>query len=360
MAWLFLLAVSFLTPLAAQTITVTSPNGAPWCLGSTYTIAWTKTGTMQATVAIRLRAAGSSESEPAALAIANGEANDGSYSWPVPNTLAPGNYFIRVRTDDSTVIGDSPTFAIQACDGAPAVLDLTSPNGGETWKCGETQNIAWSADWSGTVQLNLYQNGAFKGVIASGLPSTSGSHPWKVGATDKGTFAGTGCRVKIVRSYAGGIVPQKALADESQGDFIIRPCIEVSPGLTKPKLVDVRPDLRICKYQPLIVPTDGTTPVKIYVRFLIWNAGGTASPPSHFRYEFKFGGESATVSVPAIEAKKGYMKDIDLVFNGTGPWPYKIEIDPFGEVDESNESNNVKEGKLPGQEPAEVYFCDQD
>jgi hypothetical protein len=101
-------------PLAAQSITVTSPAaGVPWDIGGTYTIAWTKTGTMQATVAIRLRSAGSSESDPAALTIANGEANDGSYTWTIPASVAPGSYFIRVRTDDSTVIGDSGTFTIK-------------------------------------------------------------------------------------------------------------------------------------------------------------------------------------------------------------------------------------------------------
>jgi hypothetical protein len=115
--WLVLAAVlAASVVLSAQSITVTAPAaGNNWCLGSSHVIAWTKSGAMQPTVAIRLRRVGSPESADAALQIANGESNDGSYSWTVPNTLAAGDYFIRVRTDDSTVIGDSAAFRISSC-----------------------------------------------------------------------------------------------------------------------------------------------------------------------------------------------------------------------------------------------------
>ena len=97
----------------AQTITVTSPVATDdWWLGSTHNITWTASGAMQATCAIRLRLAGSPESADPALVIANGTVNDGSFSWTIPNSVAPGSYFIRVRTDDSIVIGDSKVFRI--------------------------------------------------------------------------------------------------------------------------------------------------------------------------------------------------------------------------------------------------------
>jgi len=120
LAFLFSLGTSLVT---GQSITVTSPTrGDSWCLGSAHTITWTPSGAMQGTVAIRLRAAGSSESAPAVVTIANGEANDGSFSWTVPTSVAPGSYFIRVRTDDSTVIGDSIPFTIANC----SALSVTS------------------------------------------------------------------------------------------------------------------------------------------------------------------------------------------------------------------------------------------
>jgi len=116
---LIVLILSMLAMSAAlwgQSITVTSPKAADeWCTGSTYTVTWAPSGAMQASVAIRLRVAGSSEKAPAAFTIANGEPNDGSFSWTVPNSVSPGSYFIRVRTDDSTVIGDSAVFKISNC-----------------------------------------------------------------------------------------------------------------------------------------------------------------------------------------------------------------------------------------------------
>jgi len=124
-AFLFSLGTSW---LAAQTITVTSPTGGDsWCPGTPHTITWTKTGRMQATVAIRLRAADSPESAPAVVTIANGEANDGSFPWTVPASVAPGEYFIRVRTDDSTVIGDSPVFKIPRCVAMTVILPPIDP-----------------------------------------------------------------------------------------------------------------------------------------------------------------------------------------------------------------------------------------
>jgi hypothetical protein len=156
---LFFLAISLGT-LCAQKITVTSPTAAShWCKGTSYTITWSKSGDMQATVAIRLRAAGSTEADPAALAIANGDPNDGSFSWTIPNSVAPGSYFIRVRTDDSTVIGDSPNFAIQECAAIQSIA-VTQPSGG-TWCLGTAQTISWtSSGVTGNVEVILRQSGA--------------------------------------------------------------------------------------------------------------------------------------------------------------------------------------------------------
>ena len=135
-------ALSLNLALWGQSITVTSPTAASsWCKGNTYSITWTKSGSMQATAAIRLRAAGSSESDPATLAIADGTANNGSYSWTIPGTVAPGNYFIRVRTDDSTVSDDSPNFEIKACATGPSIT-VTKPHGG-TWFKKMKYDITW-------------------------------------------------------------------------------------------------------------------------------------------------------------------------------------------------------------------------
>jgi hypothetical protein len=107
------------------------------------------------------------------------------------------------------------------CPSKPQTLTVTSPNGGEVWVAGLNKVITWTANWSGAVQLNLYQNNVFKGVIKSGVASTQGSFTWKVGATSKGTFIGPGFRVVIVKEYPGLVLPQKVLKDGSDNAFLI-------------------------------------------------------------------------------------------------------------------------------------------
>jgi hypothetical protein len=189
----FLLAAIAVTIMAASlwgsSITVTAPTaGASWCIGSTYTITWTKSGDMQATVAIRLRTAGSSEADPAAATICNGDPNDGSYSWTIPGTVAPGSYFIRVRTDDSTVIGDSGVFTISSCGGA-ASITVTSPTAASHWCKGSAYTITWSK--SGTMQataaIRLRAAGSSESdpailAIADGT-ANDGSFSWTVPGT---------------------------------------------------------------------------------------------------------------------------------------------------------------------------------
>jgi hypothetical protein len=101
--------------LGAAWIRVSEPNaGSEWCLGQTYTIRWTKSADAPGTVTIRLRRAGAPDSERAVLAIARNVDNDLSEPWTVPNTLAAGDYFIRVQCNPE-LRGDSPAFKIKSC-----------------------------------------------------------------------------------------------------------------------------------------------------------------------------------------------------------------------------------------------------
>jgi len=100
-------------PPTSATITVMNPHtGTKWCKGDTYTIQWTKAGTMGNFVKIKLR---NSTSTTTILDIINSTLNDGNFSWPIPASVAPGNYRIRLITTDSQVYGDSEIFKIQNC-----------------------------------------------------------------------------------------------------------------------------------------------------------------------------------------------------------------------------------------------------
>jgi C1A family cysteine protease len=155
------------------TITVTCPVlGNIWYRGGTYPILWTSVGVPAANVAIQLMR-GSTQVK----SIANPAANDGAYSWKVPNGLAArSDYFIRVRTTNGQVKGDSDLFSVSG----PS-LTVTSPSSGEIWYPGETRTIAWNV--MGTVApkvtIQLLRGSTVVKTVAQGIPN-SGSYIWKI------------------------------------------------------------------------------------------------------------------------------------------------------------------------------------
>lgn len=226
--WMIAAAMVLLAPLAAQTININMPHcdACSWYQESQHLIKWTKTGVMQDVVKIRLRKWGSGESEPSVLSIIDSTANNGSFPWSIPNSVVPGEYFIRVRTLDSKVIGDSCKLTIRSC----MKISLNSPNGGENWPVNSMREITWSATCvHGKVQLVLLRNGKYMGIIASGLQVSDGKFAWKVGHIayrNKPDIAGVGggYKVRVVKEPNGPFVPTKIqlLGDDSDGEFSIK------------------------------------------------------------------------------------------------------------------------------------------
>ena len=219
--------------LAAQSITVTSPKygdastggverPAHWCVGETHSVLWVAQGAMQATVTIALRYSGSATDAPPALVIASGTANDGGYPWTVPNTVAPGYYFLRVRTDDATVIGDGQIFHIGS---SPAMI-VTSPRKTDLWCVGTKHAIQWKK-WCaipGNVTIALRTEGspasaAPRLVIATGAVNNGYYPEWTIPndieagnyfirvRTDDATVIGDGEVFKIGKETIRVLVP---------------------------------------------------------------------------------------------------------------------------------------------------------
>ena len=140
----------------SQTITVTNPAaGIVWCKGQSYNITWTKTGTMPNFVKIWLRNPASTQT---ILEISAKTDNDGSFSWPVPGTIANGNYRIRVVTGGGTIWGDSPVFTIKKCKLVFRFyyITVTEPHAGAYWDGGETHNIEWETNYKSQLKIQLY------------------------------------------------------------------------------------------------------------------------------------------------------------------------------------------------------------
>ena len=88
-------------------------------------------------------------------------------------------------------------------------LQITSPNGGEKWQAGSSQNITWSQNGlSGNVTVDLYKGGVKAATIATAAVS-AGTYRWTIPRT---TMAGTDYKIRII---------QGSYADNSNGNFTI-------------------------------------------------------------------------------------------------------------------------------------------
>ncbi len=146
-------------PAWGQVIRVTAPAaGATWCIGGSYTITWTRSGTMDDTVAIRLRLRHGGDS--GTRLVINRTENDGSYGpWVVPADVTPGEYFIRINTTDGAVTDSSGAFSIAACSEptppASGSIAVTSPGASSSWRPGSRQTIEWTRTGSLTPMANI-------------------------------------------------------------------------------------------------------------------------------------------------------------------------------------------------------------
>lgn len=101
------------------------------------------------------------------------------------------------------------------------IVEVTSPNGGETWSAGTPQDITWTSDpnpdppdiWDSVVDIWLStDSGNTWTLLIADSTENDGIHPW----TPTSSY-GSNCRIKVVArgegSWMGG--------DMSDSDFTI-------------------------------------------------------------------------------------------------------------------------------------------
>ena len=167
--------------LAVPGITVTAPNGGEsWNVGSSHDVTWTSTGTI-ANVNIDC----STNSGGNWTSVAAGTANDGSYTWTVPNTpsttcLARVSDAANAATLDTSnavfIIAAAPVETVSAPSqptGAISGLKSTGypfTTGGSTSSLGHA--LQYKFDWD---------DGSDSGWLAVGTTTTS--HSWAANGT---------------------------------------------------------------------------------------------------------------------------------------------------------------------------------
>ncbi|NIM17440.1 MAG: hypothetical protein GTO45_35965, partial [Candidatus Aminicenantes bacterium] len=162
------------------TITVTSPNGGErWLVGTWQTITWTCEGNVE-TVMIECSFNGGT----AWKTIAVSTENDGQFIWKIPNQPSD-NCLIRVSASD---VDEGPAdvsdevFAIFSP--ITAAITVNSPNGGESWGAGSSQEIKWnsSGDISNvTIKYSIDNGTTWKTIVQT--TANDGSYNWVVPGT---------------------------------------------------------------------------------------------------------------------------------------------------------------------------------
>ncbi|RJP62245.1 MAG: M6 family metalloprotease domain-containing protein [Ignavibacteriales bacterium] len=168
------------------TITLTTPNsGESWKVGTNQNITWTSSNVTN----VKLEYTTNNGTNWSTI-IESTPASTGSYSWTVPNTSST-NCKVRVSDVSDAAISDlsDNVFTIYQ-----PTIALTTPNGGENWKVGTTQNITWTSSNVENVKLEYTTNNGTNWVtIIESTPASAGSFVWTIPNTPS-----VNCKVRII------------------------------------------------------------------------------------------------------------------------------------------------------------------
>jgi hypothetical protein len=175
------------------TLTVTSPNGGEvWMPGTTHTITWKPGSNTGYPVSIKLLKAG-----VVVGTMTSSTPNDGSFSWTISSSRAPGTDYRVLIHFTGYSIGDTSDgyFTIGSGGGGGGTITVTSPNGGESWAHGTTHLVTWT--WTGSpganVKIELLKAGASVGTAVASTPN-DGSFSWTISSTRP---AGTDYKIRV-------------------------------------------------------------------------------------------------------------------------------------------------------------------
>jgi hypothetical protein len=266
------------------------------------------------------------------------------WSWTVAAPAVAGEqYKIRVRAVDGTTEGESAEFTVTSggTPGGNPYFIMLAPNGNESWDKGTNKFISWtSANMTVNCRLLLLKDNQVVGTIKDSLsPGNGGSAvPWKVGEFIGGSASsGTGYKIRI-ESIDG------LYSDTSDNAFTITAPPLVFHPVDQPKLVKLTllPDLIVC------LNWFGETPYiyqhqRVYVR--VRNIGLANAPPSIFKVYVE-GHGTLYYQSPWLAPNAEYNWSQLYEWKSCGHKTVRVTVDPEGLIAESNENNNLLEGRI--------------
>jgi len=110
--------------------------------------------------------------------------NNTSLTFIVPANISAGTYNLSVSTSLTPSGTNSLPFTITSSNTTQPSITVTSPNGGQIWKIGETYNITWTSTnllSSDAVAITLFANSVDPGSsIVASVAASSGSYSWAI------------------------------------------------------------------------------------------------------------------------------------------------------------------------------------
>jgi len=165
-------------------ITVLSPNGGEnWINGTTQTIRWQEIRTFIATHYYKIYLDNLCGNDVCGTETLVSSILGPSYNWNI--SMPNGTYRVRVCDSGESGICDASNsnFTISSTTTQPSITVL-SPNGGETYKEGDTVNIKWNSTGLPTTQkvdisLDIpHINSTVGKTIATGVANSRGTYSW--------------------------------------------------------------------------------------------------------------------------------------------------------------------------------------
>ena len=195
-------------------LTLTAPvGGEDWVYNTAHDITWTKTGTI-ATVILKY-STDSGSTYPNTIASGVDATLGTPYSWTLPDDLSIACR-VKVTNEADGDVNDASVgdFTIKGS------LDLTAPDGAETWIVGGVENIVWTKSGSiANVKLEYSVNSGltYPNVIIASTAASALSYPW-----DIPDAIGSELRVKITD------VDNSNVDDSSVADFSIKGSVNLT------------------------------------------------------------------------------------------------------------------------------------
>ncbi|MCZ6702709.1 MAG: T9SS type A sorting domain-containing protein [Ignavibacteria bacterium] len=190
-------------------ITVTSPNNSKiWQAGTTHEILWLDNISENVRIELYKDEVFDTEINPSTT-------SNGSILWNIPFLIEGGsNYKIKITStnDPGTYDFSASSFTIVGNQ-----INVTSPNGGESWLIGSLHEIIWTDQLDGDVQILLYRGGILHTIVATST-SSDGSITWNVPSIEEGNDY----KIKIVSVITDEVF------DESDSNFTFTNFIDVT------------------------------------------------------------------------------------------------------------------------------------